>query len=603
VIGKKWPRLRDIPLKRKAVIFCFLIVFLPLTVIYFYFYEAVSGEMLEKISYSAKQGYNQSLSFIEYKLYWVIKISGLVETEESLNKILTKPRDKAVYTIHEQLGDMKILRTYLQAVEYQDEGIALKLFVEDDLVYAHDDIYINPISNADNSQWYQKKGKQNLYFSPGAYLEKSGVVSLVRDIVDNSNYSVRIAVLRIDMEEQKFTEILQNTAPTGNSLVYLMNAGGTAVAVSDDRLMKAYTGPFDGSGIGEESALGITGLNRTGVNGRVVYRLEQPVKYTDWKIVMLIPEEDIIRDIRYFRITSTIFLLSLGIVFYCFGFFFISSILNRLSNLAFRMRKFEGGNVDARMDNDRNDEIGVLYDTYNGMIGRILKLMDEKYAMGKELQNAEYMTLQSQINPHFLYNTLDMINWLNRNNQIEELHATVIALARYFKIALNRGSDVQTVAQELEHIRCYMDIQLLRYKDSLAYDVYVPPEMLGLKVPKITLQPLVENAIRHGILETDVRKGKVCIRGAIKNQVAYLSVIDNGVGMDQAALDSLLNRKATSLFGGENSGGYGIRNVNARLHLMFGEEYGLRYKSAPGFGVMVTVVFPVASRTFFEDAV
>lgn len=563
-------------------------------IIYFYFYGTVSGEMLKKISYSAKQGYNQSLSFIEYKLYWVIKISGLVETEGLLNRILTKSGNKAVYTIHEQLMDMNVLRTYLQAVEYQDEGIALKLFVDDDLIYAHDNIYINRISGADNSSWYRRKGKQILYFSPAAYLEKSGTVSLVRDIVDNNNYSGRIAVLRIDMEERKFTEILRNTAPTGNSLVCLVDSENVTVAASDNGLMKIYAGYFNRSHNTEETTVDITGLNRTRINGRLVYYQERPVKYTDWKIVMFIPEGDIMRDIWYFRITSTFFLLPLGVLFYCLGFLFISSILNRLSRLASCMRNFEGGNFEVRPVDDCRDEIGMLYDAYHSMIERILKLMDEKVAMGKELQNAEYMTLQSQINPHFLYNTLDMINWFNQNNQIDELHTTVIALARYFKIALNRGSSVQTVARELEHIRYYMNIQMLRYRDSLKYEVCVPPEMLGLQVPKITLQPLVENAIRHGILETETRKGELCIRGIIKNKVAYLSVIDNGVGMDQEVLDALLNRKTAPLSGGETSGGYGIYNVNARLRLMFGDDYGLRYESLPGLGVTATVVFPAS---------
>ena len=210
----------------------------------------------------------------------------------------------------------------------------------------------------------------------------------------------------------------------------------------------------------------------------------------------------------------------------------------------------------------------------------------------KQLRKAEFELLQAQINPHFLYNTLDAIVWSAEGGNKEQVVKMVGSLSDFFRTSLNRGKEIISVREELQHVRSYLEIQQIRYMDILSYEIAVPEELFNYKIPKITVQPLVENALYHGI-KNHRGGGKITITGKAYEEFFAITVRDNGAGMSGERLMEVRNGIRE---GGNNKDAvYGLYNVNQRIILNFGEEYGISVDSKEGEGTEVTIKLPSKS--------
>lgn len=223
------------------------------------------------------------------------------------------------------------------------------------------------------------------------------------------------------------------------------------------------------------------------------------------------------------------------------------------------------------------------------MTHKMSGLIEEKNKINKDLKEAELKAIQAQINPHFLYNTLDMINWLAIKNSGNDIVAIVSYLAKFYRLSLSQGKTFISVKNELEHAYCYFSIQNLRFKNQLTLHIDVDESIMDAMIPKITLQPLIENAILHGILEKYDKKGTIVITGHQTDEGISLFVSDDGVGISP--------QEATQLFSfdDENSSsskGYGLKNINKRLQLNFGEQYGLFFAGSSAKGTIIEIKIP-----------
>lgn len=212
-------------------------------------------------------------------------------------------------------------------------------------------------------------------------------------------------------------------------------------------------------------------------------------------------------------------------------------------------------------------------------------------------RKSEFDTLQSQINPHFLYNTLDIIVWMIENEKQSEAVKAVTALARFFRISLSKGKSIIPVRDELEHVRNYLMIQHMRYKNKFSYSIEAEEEVLGLASLKLILQPMVENAIYHGMEFMD-GDGEIKIRAWKEEENLYLSVEDNGLGMTEEQVERLFTD--TGHVPSRRGSGIGVKNVNERIHLYFGKNYGLSIESEPDEGTTVRIHLPAIA---YEEAV
>ena len=252
-----------------------------------------------------------------------------------------------------------------------------------------------------------------------------------------------------------------------------------------------------------------------------------------------------------------------------------------------------GADLEALVTRNNVDEITELGISFNIMIGKIRELLDSKIKEHDNLKKAELKALQAQINPHFLYNTLDTIVWMaeaNKSNQVIEM---ACALSSFFRIALSKGQDWIPLRQEIEHVRSYLAIQKMRYEDILDYPVEVEESLLDCAILKLTLQPLVENALYHGI-KSKRNGGTIIVRVARVNEgLLLLDVEDNGVGLTPFKLSKIQAMLAENA--GEpilNETGFGLDNVNKRIKLYYGEQYGLSIQSHYRAGTQVAVAIP-----------
>jgi len=247
------------------------------------------------------------------------------------------------------------------------------------------------------------------------------------------------------------------------------------------------------------------------------------------------------------------------------------------------------GNLDVRVKNVPQDEITILSNSFNTMIEQIKVLMENVKIEQENLKKAELKLLQAQINPHFLYNTLDTIVWMAQSNDTQQVIVLVKALSNFFRLTLSGGQDFITLKDEIDHVISYLTIQKIRYKDILDFEINMPEDFYNFKILKLTLQPIVENAIYHGI-KNRRGKGKIEITAEFcEDDALALCVKDNGIGMTKEKLDEVNDYLKQSQNKGQS---YGLYNVNQRIKLHFGETFGVNIKSSYNVGTCVCVKIP-----------
>lgn len=273
------------------------------------------------------------------------------------------------------------------------------------------------------------------------------------------------------------------------------------------------------------------------------------------------------------------------------------SIAEPIRRLTKTMRRVEDGDLHVRCQVASRTELGQLSDSFNHMIAKTAELMDERLRIEEQKRKSEYKALQAQIQPHFLYNTLDSIIWMSHAGRSDEVVEMTSALASLLRSSIGDGSDTNTLKKELEHVRSYLTIQKMRYKEKLRDELDIDPQTEDCLLPKLILQPLVENAIYHG-LKVKQQGGTVRVESLLDDDRLLITVEDDGVGMTPQQLASIFEKKEAD---GESSK-IGVCNVNERLQLFFGSEAQMKYYSEPGRRTMVMLVLPIVREKEEPDA-
>jgi len=260
-------------------------------------------------------------------------------------------------------------------------------------------------------------------------------------------------------------------------------------------------------------------------------------------------------------------------------------IVKRIKSLRNQMRQIKTERPKPLTLLPGKDEVGELIETYNYMVERINTLLDDTIEAAEELRNEELKALRAQVDPHFLYNTLDMIKWLIKAGSNEKASEAIIALSRFYRLTLYKGNPTTTVAAEIEHVSLYMTLMNMRFDEKIEFLVDMPEEMLEYEVPLIVFQPIVENAIQHGIFEKPSKSGKIIITGWSDEEILYFLISDDGIGMTAEQISRLMHENSDATASSE----IGIYNTHRRLQLMCGgDDYGLYYTSEYGKGTDVT---------------
>ena len=411
------------------------------------------------------------------------------------------------------------------------------------------------------------------------------VISLSRAVEITQGTSTDQGVLLIDIAYGSLQQLLDNVAMGNQGYLYLASSSGELIYRPKIQLIDA--------GLEQENTLAVKsyrdGDYQEKYRGKQRDVVVKSVGYTGWKLVGVTPKQGFslnnLKTRLFMVFVIAFFLFLLAII----NSYISSRITAPIEELEKSVNALEEGALDTEVYQGGSYEIQHLGRSIGDMAKRIQALMEDIVAEHESKRKSEFDTLQSQINPHFLYNTLDIIVWMIENEQKQEAVKVVTALARFFRISLSRGKSIIPVKDELEHVRSYLMIQQMRFKNKFTYDIQAEQEVLSLASLKLMLQPLVENAIYHGMEFMD-GDGEILIKVFIQEERLRFIVEDNGLGMTKEQVQGLLTEKKHS--SSRRGSGIGVKNVNERIRLYFGEEYGLFIRSEPDEGTAVEICLP-----------
>lgn len=406
-------------------------------------------------------------------------------------------------------------------------------------------------------------------------------------------------VLVVHLSQEKLTSYLREAVPGDGSLVMLLDERGQSVSLFDHPALEELLRSPD-----LMAALPEAGeYEEVKLAGERYLLSTCQLESSPWRIVYLQAEKESISLLNGLRIGILGTTLTVIVLLLISMNRIVDTVTQPLGRLCQHIRTSENQHKLLDFQYPYQDEIGELAENYNSMVEHIQQLLEEQDQYIRKLEEeksradveqtlkrrAELRALQAQITPHFLYNTLDSIRWKAELAGQEEISRMITALATLFRVGLSRGREIIPVEQEIRHVQSYLMIQKMRYSDRISYVVDVQPEVLKLHTVKLLLQPLVENAIYHGIKES-THSGTVTITGRIQGDAVLLQVTDNGLGI----LPERLALLQADLARGRSVSreGYGIFNVNERIRLHFGPEYGLTLESRWGEGTVATVRLP-----------
>ena len=414
------------------------------------------------------------------------------------------------------------------------------------------------------------------------------VISLSRAVELTMGTSTAQGVLLVDISYSSLEQLFDGVTTGRDGYLYLISSDGELIY--HPRMQLIDSGRFQENHLVAASYK--DGSHQEEFEGSRRIVTVKSIGYTGWKVVGVIPENLVSLNTIKTRLFIVFLILLILFVLALINSYISSRITDPIKELEKSVGVLEEGNFAAPVYMGGSYEIRHLGKSISDMAAQIRRLMRDIVSEHEAKRKQEFDTLQSQINPHFLYNTLDIIVWMIENEQKAEAVKVVTALARFFRISLSRGKSIITVQDELEHVRNYLMIQHMRFKNKFTYEIQSDEEVAGLASLKLMLQPLVENAIYHGMEFMD-GDGEILIKAWREEDELYISVGDNGLGMTKEQVDRLFD--GTPHTASTRGSGIGVKNVHERIKLYFGEQYGLQIWSEPDEGTKIRIHLPARS--------
>ena len=468
--------------------------------------------------------------------------------------------------------------------------------------------YFSPLSLARGTYWYGifQGTQQSSLYCPEFYLggrekKKYGDLAYITSTTFYYQGNARQAYIAVYSSSDHLNEMLKDNLKLDGSVSYIINDRDAVVATSDTSLSGIYLLDYDTI---ENSFMSSNNFIEREILDTTVYAGFYNIKQPGWFMVTVLPSGPLIKQSNMIMVQYILMYLAFLIFALLLSHYMSHSITNRISSVIHQMSKVRKGSLSPMNSPQYHDEIGDLIDTYNYMTRKMDQLMTDQAKAAEELRIAEFRTLQAQINPHFLYNTMDMINWLAQQGRTDEVSYAVQKLSRFYKLTLSRKQSISTIASETEHVSIYLQIQNMRFRDSITFICDIPDELMEYQIPKLTLQPIIENSVLHGILETSDKTGTIVLTGWLEDSDIVLLISDNGVGIPPEKLDTLLVEKTITETTNAASGtNIAVYNTHRRLQILYGSDYGLSYTSNPGQGTEVEIRIPARKHSATLDSI
>ncbi|MEK0316132.1 cache domain-containing sensor histidine kinase [Cohnella sp. 56] len=580
----------SVSLKVRLLLYFLFLVILPTSIISITIYNESYRTITENISTAVQKNLNMVETLFMNKFEEMDSLADSIYMNPEMTELLSAERPVDQIAVVNELTNLdKIIDGYSMPGA-DNRSYIPKLYMLDRPEYQ---LYnfsrnISTISEIEKKDWYAAlpfKSRYTVVPADGSSSGAAPTIMLAKRLFGLNNLTIPyVGLLTIEADIGNFNDVLDQLKPSVNSRIFIVDQAAHVVASPDTALLnRSLAGepyiqrllPFHAGG---------SGSFETSIRDEAMLVSYRSIESPDWTIVSVSPVSDLNGKLVYIRQVMYI------VIAVCMALALLMALLLS-NNITKPIRKFiksmsyaREGNFDIAIQYKRKDEFTFLFSQYNKMIRQIKELINQLYITEVKKKEADLKALQAQINPHFLYNTLDSINWIALRHKVPEISQMVTSLSDFFRYSLSKGRNIIPVEDELQQVRSYLSIQQVRFKDRLDYSIEVEPEVYGHYTVKLILQPLVENALIHGI-EKRRGKGVIELSARRENDWIVIDIGDNGVGANVGELNDMLRSEAS----GDS---FGLNNVNERIKQVFGPDSGLRYRSNEGPGVTVTVRFP-----------
>lgn len=582
----------SVPLILVQILLCFLC------------YPQVVRHYREKTDYSMEQSVSQAISFTESYLRNMTYLANMVEDNGVIQNTLSADGFGEERPYMEQWLEYYELNKEFNSYEISNSIYRFCLYVPDEVMYAGNQYYFDGVSRLKERSDYVdlryalNRGEDYVAISR----ERDGVdqqdtsqmVTLYHRIASKKEKEEELGICSISVSAKYFQDIMKNANITSEGLVYLMSENGRMITSSNSSILQKMQKKGILLNYGAELF-----MEKKKEGQKEYYITRQNVDGASWQMILIIPENEYEDQYRFLWLSAALMLGSMIAVIVLMSYLLSGYYVGRLKKLNVEMTGLESGNLNANLPiTTEEDEIEEIYHNFNGMVQEVQRLMQEHYQLGKEVKMAEVRALQAQINPHFLYNTLDLINWISMDYGAEEIGTLTWNLARFYRLSLNHGKSLISIGEEVEHVEVYVNIENYHFDNAISLEVDVPEELKSYACLNIILQPFVENAIVHGIAEKpDIESCEIRICARREEQDIVFSVQDDGPGVDVKEMQKETQQDIRTA-----QHGYGVRNINFRLKLCFGEKYGVTYLESEK-GTHVEIKIPVMTMAEAEEKI
>jgi two-component system sensor histidine kinase YesM len=577
VLKKVSRRFNDLKIRDKIFI-CFVLIILvsvlSVGISSYYKSSAILGDRTSKYNFETVQ---QISTGVDYTLQRIDDLSGILAFDQNIQQLLStdlghmseSERIRAVHTI-ESIMITHFNGQIMRSIEiYGDNGLVVKV----------PSSYNDSENETEIKQHLAKAAEFGGKVKWLNQVESEGLLRAVRQINELQTGTNPIGTVIISLKYETIANLLKKVNFDNSGSVLLVDENQYPITPSDLLNTHVYA-----TALTKSIAVDSSGSSIQTLDGKQYLVSFETSQYTGWKTVGVISVSRLYKDSHTIRVWLIVVTLVILLFAFLLARVFAETITLPIKRMLKPMKKVQMGDIDVTFPVNGNDEIGILSSGMNQMINQIHTLIEDAYKGKIMLQESQFKVLQAQINPHFLYNTLESINWMAKMNGVDQICQMVSALGDLMRISINSEKEYITVEEEMKYIGDYLYIQKSRFGDRIQSEISIDKELLPVVIPKLILQPIVENALLHGV---QVKKGKgmIHIKGSLQNGCILFEVEDNGVGMTQERVALLFSNEDGEVRGKA----IGVRNVHGRIQYIYGNGYGVEIYSRLGEGTKVQI--------------
>ena len=543
----------------------------------------------KQINYSIERANTQADAFISYYLSNLRFIADQIKSDRDIRRVLADENFGNKEDLGDNYREFLTLSAAFSSIEIAHPNYRIGMFLKDSILYSgnyhfffpESDLFVHSEPVEKNFYTMLKVKENNKDYEYLSFITKYNV--------KKTNGEMKIYSVMSQVDIDKLRKVLESAKSVEGALMYLVDEKGTVLVHPNNRVS------IELPKLQEYKAMSLVKLK----DGAFYYT--QRVMENGWKIIGLILKSEVKKQssiVTTIYIAATVIMIA---IVFTISFVFSKYYSGKIFALKKRVNDITEGNlsvINEEVDLSTKDEMDELYNNFEFMVSEVKRLMKEQYRLGKDVTRAEMRALQAQINPHFLYNTLDLINWGALDYGAESVAKIARDLGQFYRLSLNHGSAIISIAEELLHVECFIRIENVHYEGAIHLDTEIAEDIKNFACLNILLQPFVENAIVHGIAEhPDIKEVKIKITANKLEDDIEFHIIDDGLGVDGEEIEKLLNERPVGGFRG-----FGINNVNFRLKLCYGEDYGIHYDNVKPHGTDVTIRIKALTINELEEA-